>query len=141
MAEELKGVFEKAVREGKAIDLDQLEKVVEKMISEDEEVRNEFSMTRDTLFNVEVEDILSMSTKIEGGKPSFSPDLAEDRDFYIVVPKRTLSQILAGEKDVMTPFMGGEIRMWREGDVGNMANATDILPLITILAEKLELKI
>jgi putative sterol carrier protein len=141
MAEELKGLLEKAVEEEKAIDIGQISKAFENVISGDEDVKRELSLTENIVFNVTTDGIITMSVKIEDGKPSFSSDLAEKPDFFIDIQTKTLSEIMSGEKDVMTPFMGGEIAMWKEGNVGHMGKAMDILPLITVLAEKLELKI
>lgn len=117
-----------------------LPQIIEKMISSDAEIKNELAAVEDMTFNVKASNILEMCVKIEEGKISLVPGLAEERDFFIDVPTGELLRVMTGEEDAMSGFMGGAIRMWREDDEGDMTKAASILPLITVVLEKLGLE-
>jgi len=135
----LKELLKEAIEEGKTLDVDKIAKEVKKMVSEDEEVKKEITLTEEMVFNVKIGDTIKMGMKIKGDELSVD-DVSDEPDFFIDIPKKTLSEIISGEKDVMSPFMGGEIVMWREGEAGDASKAMDILPLITIFTEKVGLK-
>lgn len=119
--------------------LEFLPQIIGKIISSDEEIKNELAMTEDMTFNLKAGNILEMCVEIKGGKMSLSPGLAEERDFFVDVPAERFLRILSGDEDAMSGLMGGGIAMWREGDEGDMTKAISILPLITVVAEKLKL--
>jgi len=117
-----------------------LPQIIERMISSDVEIRNELAAVEDMTFNLKAGNILEMCVKIKEGKISLSPGLAEERDFFIDVPTRELLRLMTGEEDAMSGFMGGGIAMWRDGDEGDMTKSIGILPLITVVLEKLGLE-
>ncbi|RZN67302.1 MAG: hypothetical protein EF807_07695 [Candidatus Methanolliviera hydrocarbonicum] len=139
MPDRLKELLKDATEE-KEVTADDIAKEVERIVSEDEEIKKEISLTEEMIFNVKIGDTIEIGVKINGDE--LSVDGASDEpDFFIDIPLKILSEIISGEKDVMSPFMGGEIVMWREGEAGDASKAMDILPLITIFTEKLGLKI
>ena len=117
-----------------------LPKIVKKVTSSDAEIKNELAATEDMTFNVKAGNILEMCVKIKKGKIALSPGLAEERDFFIDVPTGELLRLMTGEEDAISGFMGGGIAMWRDGDEGDMTKAMSILPLITVVLEKLGLE-
>lgn len=114
--------------------------IVEKVVSSDEEVKNELAATEDMTFNVKLGNIAEMTVQIQDGRVSFSPGLAQERDFFIEMSAEKLLRILSGKEDALSGFMGGGIEMWREGDEGNMEKAQSLLPLLTVVLEKLKLE-
>ena len=140
MANELKDALKKAIDEKKKIELSVVTSAIDKML-EDGDIKAEMSLTPDMVFNLTSDPVIGLKVEINNGKPSLSCDLADEADFFIEVPYDTLSAIISGEKDVTSPLMGGEIAMWHEGQVGNMKKASDLLPLITAVSEKMELKV
>ena len=117
-----------------------LPQIIEKMISSDVEIKNELAATEDMTFNVKAGNILETCVRIKGGKISLSPGLAEERDFFIDVPTGELLRIMTAEENAMSGLMGGGIAMWREDDEGDMTKSISILPLITVVLEKLGLE-
>lgn len=141
MAEKLKDILKTAVDEKKKVELSQMTEAVEAMVSDDKEIGKEISLAGDVVFNMVSDPVMKFRVELKDGKTSLSCDLADDPDFFIEIPFNTLEGIISGKKDVVTPFMGGEISMWKDGMVGNMAKAMDIMPIITVVAEKMELKV
>ena len=138
MPDGLKELLKDAIEE-KEVTADDIAKEVERIVSEDEEIKKEISLTEEMIFNVKIGDTIEIGVKINGNE--LSVDGASDEpDFFIDISLKILSEIISGEKDVMSPFMGGEIVMWREGEAGDASKAMDILPLITIFTEKVGLK-
>lgn len=117
-----------------------LPQIIDKMTSSDVEIKNELAATEDMTFNVKAGNIAEMCVEIKEGKISLSPGLASERDFFIDVPTGKLWRIMSGEEDAMSGFIGGGIAMWRDGDEGDMTKAISILPLITVVLEKLGLE-
>ena len=139
MSDELKELLKGAIEEKKEVSTDDIAQEVERIVSEDEEVKKEISLTENMVFNVKIGDTIEMGVKIKDDELSID-GVSDEPDFFIDIPKKTLSEIISGEKDVMSPFMSGEIVMWREGKAGDASKAMDILPLITTFTEKLGLK-
>jgi len=143
----LGSVLEKRVPEleevdtGKGTDfvLKYLPKIAEK-VSSDGEVKNELAATEDMTFNVKLGNIAEMAVQIKDGTISFSPGLGPERDFFIDMSIEKLLTILSGKDDALSGFMGGSIEMWREGDEGDMEKAQSLLPLLTVVSEKLKLE-
>ncbi|MDY6964371.1 MAG: hypothetical protein SVM80_00165 [Halobacteriota archaeon] len=140
MANELKDALKKAIDEKKGIDLSVVSSAIEKM-SEDDDIKTEMSLTPDMVFNISSDPVIGMKVELKGGKPSVSSGLSDEADFFMELSYGTLSAIISGERDVTTSLMGGDIAMWRDGRVGNMSKAMDLMPLITAVAEKMELKV
>jgi len=139
MLDKLKELLKDIIEEKKGT-TDDIAKEIERIVKDDEEVKKEISLTEDMVFNVKIGDTIKMGMRIKNGELSVD-DVSDEPDFFIDIPKKTFSEIISGKKDVMSPFMGGEIVMWREGVTGDASKAMDILPLITTFAEKLELKV
>jgi hypothetical protein len=139
MPDGLKELLKDATEE-KEVTADDIAKEVERIVSEDEEIKKEISLTEEMIFNVKIGDTIEIGVKINGDELSVD-GVSDEPDFFIDISPKILSEIISGEKDVMSPFMGGEIVMWREGEAGDASKAMDILPLITIFTEKLGLKI
>jgi len=116
-----------------------LPKIIKKVTTADTEIKNELAATEDMTFNVKAGNILETCVKIKKGKISLSPGLSEERDFFIDIPTRELLRLMTGEEDPMAGFMGGSIAMWRDGDEGDMTKAMSVLPLISVVLEKLGL--
>jgi len=139
MPDGLKELLKDAIEE-KEVTADDIAKEVERIVSENEEIKKEISLTEEMIFNVKIGDTIEIGVKINGDELSVD-GVSDEPDFFIDISLKILSEIISGEKDVMSPFMGGEIVMWREGEAGDASKAMDILPLITIFTEKLGLKI
>lgn len=127
-------------KKGTNFALKYLPHIVEKVVSSDEEVKNELAATEDMTFNVKLGNIAEMTVQIQDGRISFSPGLGKERDFFIDVSTEKLLQILSGKEDALSGFMGGSIEMWREGDEGDMEKAQNLLPFLTVFLEKLRLE-
>ena len=140
MANELKNILENAIDGNKKVELSAITGAVDNMIG-DEEIKIEMSLTPDMVFNLKSDPVLGFKVEIKDGKPSVSCDLSSEPDFSIDIPQGTLKAMVSGEKDVMTPFMGGEIAMWQDGNLGDMQKAMDLMPLITAVADNMDLKI
>ena len=140
MANELKNILENAIDGNKKVELSAITGAVDNMIG-DEEIKIEMSLTPDMVFNLRSDPVLGFKVEIKDGKPSVSCDLSSEPDFSIDIPQGTLKAMISGEKDVMTPFMGGEIAMWQDGNLGDMQKAMDLMPLITAVADNMDLKI
>jgi len=139
MANELKNILENAIDENRKVELSAITGAVDNMIGE-EEIKIEMSLTPDMVFNLKSDPVIGFKVEIKDGKPSVSCDISSEPDFSIDIPQGTLKAMVSGEKDVMTPFMGGEIAMWQDGNLGDMQKAMDLMPLITAVADKMDLK-
>jgi len=124
---------------GTAFILKYLPQLMEKVLSSDAEVKNELAATEDMTFNLKLGNIAEMAVQIRDGTVSFSPGLAQERDFFIDISTEKLLQVLSGKDNVLSGFMGGSIEMWREGDEGDMEKAQSLLPLLAVVLEKLKL--
>lgn len=140
MANELKNIIKTAVDGNKKVELSAFSGALENMTGDDE-IKIEMSLTPDMVFNLKSDPVLGFKVEIKDGKPSVSCDLSSEPDFSIDIPQGTLKDMISGNKDVMTPFMGGEVAMWQDGKLGNMSKAMDLMPLITVVADKMDLKI
>ncbi len=141
MAEKLKDMLETAVDEGKAVESDQIRDALESLISANQEIKDELALTSDLVFNLKSDNILGLKVELKDGKAYFDSELSETPDFFIEIPSGTLKAILTGKKDAITPLMGGEIAMWKDGTIGDMSKAMDIIPLVTAVAEGMGLSI
>lgn len=117
-----------------------LPQIMEKVVSSDGEVKDELAATEDMTINVKLGNIAEMAAQIKDGTISFSPGLGQERDFFIDMSTEKLLRILSGKDDALSGFMGGGIEMWREGDEGDMEKAQSLLPLLTVVLEKLKLE-
>lgn len=127
-------------KKGTNFTLKYVPQIVEKVVSSDGEVKKELAATEDMTFNVKLGNIAEMAVQIKDGKIFFNPGLSQERDFFIEMSTEKLLRILSGKDDALSGFMGGGIEMWREGDEGNMEKAQDLLPLLTVVLEKLKLE-
>jgi putative sterol carrier protein len=146
-------VLEKRLPEMEEIDtgkatafvLKYLPKMAEKIISSDEEVKDELGMTEDMTFNLNVTgsdgNIAEMRVDIKDGNISFNPGQAEEKHFIMDISTEKLLRIMSGEDDAISGFMGGGIEMWREEtDESNAIKVLSLMPLITLVAQKLKLE-
>ena len=146
-------VLEKRLPEMEEIDtgkvtafvLKYLPKMAEKVISSDEEVKGELAMTEDMIFNLNVTgsdgNIAEMRVDIKDGNISFNPGQAEEKHFIMDISTEKLLRIMSGEDDAISGFMGGGIEMWREEtDESNAMKVLSLMPLITLVAQKLKLE-
>jgi len=133
-------IDEVATEKGTDFVLKYLPRIVEKVVSSDGEVKNELAATEDMTFNLKLGNIAEMAVQIKDGKISFNPGLSKERDFFIEMSMEKLLRILSGKDDALSGFMGGSIEMWREGDEGDMEKAQNLLPLLTVVLEKLKLE-
>lgn len=141
MSDKLRDMLKTAIDEKKTIEPGQISGVVESMISENQDIKDELVLTGELVFNLTSDPVLELKVEIKDGKASFSHELSKEPDFFVEIPPETLKAMISGEKDVITPLMGGEIAMWKEGVVGDMSKAMDIIPLVTALAEDMELSV
>ncbi len=136
----LSEIAEIDVKKGTDFALKYLPQVVEKVVSSDGEVRSDLEATEDMTFNLKLGNMAAMTVQIKDGRLSFSPGLAQERDFFIEMSTEKLLRILSGKEDALSGFMGGSIAMWREGDEGNMEKAQSLLPFLAVFLEKLRLE-
>ena len=101
-----------AIDEEKTVDAGKISEAAQSLISENKEIQDELSLTGEIVFNVKSDPVLGLKVEIKDGKASFSSELAEQPDFFMEISSKTLKEIITGEKDAITPFMGGEIAMW-----------------------------
>ena len=150
-------VLEKRVPEMEEIDtgkatafiLKYLPKMAEKVISSDEEVKDELAMTEDMTFNLNVTgsdgNIAEMYVDIKDGNISFNPGQAEEKHFFMDISVDKLLRIMSGEDDAASGFMGGGIEMWRDGayfpaDESNAVKILSLMPFMVLVAQKLNLE-
>ncbi|RZN66481.1 MAG: hypothetical protein EF807_08485 [Candidatus Methanolliviera hydrocarbonicum] len=139
MPDRLKELLKDATEE-KEVTADDIAKEVERIVSEDEEIKKEISLTEEMIFNVKIGDTIEIGVKINGDELSVD-GVSDEPDFFIDISPKILSEMLSGDRDVISSLMGGDIVTWREGEVYDASKLNLLVPLMMSFARKLEFRI
>lgn len=138
MPDGLKELLKDAIEE-KEVTADDIAKEVERIASEDEEIKKEISLTEEMIFNVKIGDTIEMGVKINGDGLSVD-GISDEPDFFIDISPKILSEILSGDRDVISSLMGGDIVTWREGEAYDASKLNLLVPLMMSFARELKFK-
>ncbi|VUT26577.1 MAG: hypothetical protein MOIL_01618 [Candidatus Methanolliviera sp. GoM_oil] len=139
MPDGLKELLKDAIEE-KEVTADDIAREVERIASEDEEIKKEISLTEEMIFNVKIGDTIEIGVKINGDELSVD-GISDEPDFFIDISPKILSEMLSGERDVISSLMGGDIVTWREGEVYDASKLNLLVPLMMSFARALKFKI
>ena len=138
MPDGLKELLKDAIEE-KEVTADDIAREVERIASEDEEIKKEISLTEEMIFNVKIGDTIEMGVKINGDDLSVD-GISDEPDFFIDISAKILSEMLSGDRDVISSLMGGDIVTWREGEVYDASKLNLLVPLMMSFARDLKFK-
>ena len=139
MPDRLKELLKDATEE-KEVTADDIAKEVERIVSEDEEIKKEISLTEEMIFNVKIGDTIEIGMRIKGDELSVD-GVSDEPDFFIDISPKILSEMLLGDRDVTSSLMGGDIVTWREGEVYDASKLNLLVPLMMSFARELKFKI
>lgn len=106
-------------------------KLMDKIISSDEELAEELEGAEDMAINVKAGDVMTICMAIKDGKMSMGTELADDADMTMEIPMDIMLNLMTGTGDAMSAFMGGDVKM-----DGDMSKAMGLMPLMTVFSEK-----
>ncbi|MDY6964683.1 MAG: SCP2 sterol-binding domain-containing protein [Halobacteriota archaeon] len=105
--------------------------LMDKIIASDEEIAEELEGAEDMAINMKMGDAMSMSMVLKDGKFTIGTDPAPDADMSIEIPMDIMIQLMTGQGDPMSAFMGGDVKM-----DGDMSKGMALMPLMTVFTEK-----
>lgn len=105
--------------------------LMDKIIASDEEIAEELEGAEDLAINIKMGDALSMGVQLKDGKFSLGTEDITDADMNVEIPTDIMINLMTGQGDPMSAFMGGDVKM-----DGDMSKAMGLMPLMTVFTDK-----
>ena len=110
--------------------------LMDKIIAADEEISEELEGAEDLAINIKMGDAMSMGIQLKDGKFSIGTEDISDADMSVEIPTEVMINLMTGQGDPMSSFMGGDVKM-----DGDMSKAMGLMPLMTVFTEKFGLEL